>query len=112
MNRWNKSKLAFSLMRDSRIPFWVRASVPAAVFLYVISPVDLVPDFILGVGQLDDLAIVILGVGMLTSFLQKFAPSDVVQDHLGRLFESFYGPDVSPQQHRSEVVDADFRVRD
>lgn len=42
--------------RYKKIPYWVIASVVAAL-LYVLNPLDIVPDFILGIGLLDDAAV-------------------------------------------------------
>ena len=43
-----------------------------ASIAYVVSPLDLIPDVFLGVGFLDDVAIVTWALGQLTSELQKF----------------------------------------
>lgn len=47
--------------RDPRVP-WYAKLVAAAVVAYVVSPVDLVPDFIPLVGHLDDVILVLLGL--------------------------------------------------
>ena len=52
---FERGKLVWRLMQDQRVPTWIRIGIPAVVFLYFISPVDIIPDFILGLGQLDDL---------------------------------------------------------
>lgn len=43
--------------RYQRIPYWAIGAI-AFMFLYLANPMDLVPDFIIGLGQLDDLAVV------------------------------------------------------
>lgn len=56
-------KLLFSIVADyisgeyREIPWWSLASIVAAL-LYVLSPIDLIPDFIPVVGYLDDAAVV------------------------------------------------------
>ena len=47
--------------KDSRTPWYAKALV-AAVVAYAVSPIDLIPDFIPVLGQLDDLVIVPLGI--------------------------------------------------
>lgn len=56
-------KLLIALVKDywhgryKKIPYWTIAAVTAAL-LYVLNPFDLIPDFIPGLGQIDDAAVV------------------------------------------------------
>lgn len=45
--------------------------VAVAVLAYVLSPIDLIPDFIPILGQLDDLVIVPLGIALVTRLVPK-----------------------------------------
>lgn len=47
-------RLLWRVARDPRVS-WAAKAVAGGAAAYVVSPVDLVPDFIPGVGQLDDL---------------------------------------------------------
>ena len=53
-----QARLALRLLREPRVPILLK-SVPLFAFLYVVSPIDLVPDFIPGLGQLDDLGVIL-----------------------------------------------------
>jgi uncharacterized membrane protein YkvA (DUF1232 family) len=53
-----QARLAVRLFREPRVPTALK-TVPLLAGLYLVSPVDLVPDFIPGFGQLDDLGIVL-----------------------------------------------------
>jgi len=53
--------LLFGLVKDGRVPLRYKASLIGAGVL-AISPLDAVPDFIPGVGMLDDVAVVLLAV--------------------------------------------------
>jgi uncharacterized membrane protein YkvA (DUF1232 family) len=44
----------------------------AAAILYIISPIDLIPDYIIGLGQIDDIAILSLSLYFLEQDLQKY----------------------------------------
>jgi len=44
-------------------------------------PIDLIPDFIPVLGQLDDLAVVLLGL----DFFIRSAPPDIVDEHLAKI---------------------------
>jgi uncharacterized membrane protein YkvA (DUF1232 family) len=56
--------------RDPRTP-WHAKLVAAAVAAYAMSPIDLVPDFILVLGHLDDLVIVPLGIMLAVALVPK-----------------------------------------
>ena len=75
-----KARLAWALLRDRRVPIWVRAIIPALV-LYLALPIDIIPDFIPVLGHLDDILVVLLAVGALV----RFTPSTVLEDQLRRL---------------------------
>jgi uncharacterized membrane protein YkvA (DUF1232 family) len=47
--------------RDPRVPWYVKA-LAVAVAAYALSPIDLIPDFIPILGQVDDLLIVPAGI--------------------------------------------------
>ncbi len=68
--------LIFRLMKDPRVP--ARARVRLGLFAaYLASPVDLVPDFIPVVGQMDDLVAAVIVVRDLLSV----TPKEVVLSH-------------------------------
>ena len=51
-----------------------------AGLLYFLSPMDLVPDFILGLGFIDDAAVLAIVVKRIRSELEKFKEESVYQD--------------------------------
>lgn len=62
----NVVKLLSRLLRDRRVPIRRKVFI-AAVLGYVISPVDLIPDFVIGIGKLDDIVLVSLAIDHLMS---------------------------------------------
>lgn len=71
----NLIKLIWRCMTDRRVP--IRAKVVAAAAAgYFVSPVDLVPDFIPVVGQLDDLLMLFLGI----HHLIRATPPEVIAE--------------------------------
>ncbi|HEX8221660.1 MAG TPA: YkvA family protein [Chloroflexia bacterium] len=70
-------RLAFRLFNDPRVPGWVRYGVPLLAVLYLVMPLDVLPDFIPFLGQLDDLGVIVLAM----SLMAKLAPSYVVDEH-------------------------------
>lgn len=111
MSKTQSLRFAFSMMRDKRLPLWMKAAVPFAAMVYVISPIDLIPDFIAGFGQVDDLAMVVMAIGLLGSFLQKVAPANVVIDHLSTLFSQAQ-PETVRVRQEPDIIDVEFRVVD
>jgi uncharacterized membrane protein YkvA (DUF1232 family) len=92
-------RLVWLLMQDGRVPLWMKSVVPLSL-LYVISPLDFVPDVFLGFGQLDDLGVILLGM---TLFV-KLCPQNIVEYYRNQLE---YGPE---DDH--EAVDTSYRVMD
>jgi len=74
------ARLYWRLFRDVRVGLWPKAILVAGV-AYVVSPIDLVPDWFLVLGQLDDLAIFLLAA---RAFLRA-CPVEVVGEHVDRL---------------------------
>jgi uncharacterized membrane protein YkvA (DUF1232 family) len=72
----NIVKLLSRLLRDRRVPMRRKAFI-GAVLAYVISPVDLIPDFVIGIGRLDDLVLVSLAI----DHLMSGAGEDIVRSH-------------------------------
>lgn len=105
-------QLAWKLLRDGRVSPWLRIGLPALVGLYIISPIDFLPDAVLGLGQLDDLAILWLGLQLLL----KLASPGIVNEyrHPGQgatpSGRAAAGADRQPSE--ADVVDASYRVID
>lgn len=72
----NLVKLLGRIVRDPRVPVR-RKTFAGAALIYVISPIDLIPDFVAGLGQLDDLVIVAVALNHLIAG----AGRDVVEQH-------------------------------
>ena len=69
-------RLVWKLLTDSRVPFWIRIALPLAL-IYVISPIDILPDFIPVMGRVDDIIAIVAGI----MILLKLAPKKVVNQH-------------------------------
>lgn len=69
-------RLAWRLLKDPAVPLLAKC-LPLAAVLYLVSPIDGVPDFFPVLGQLDDLGVLLLA---LESFL-KLCPDHIVSFH-------------------------------
>lgn len=70
-------KLFSGLIKDPRVSAGPKLVV-AGILTYVIVPTDLLPDFLIGIGQIDDLVVILAGLKL---FL-RLCPPAVVQEHL------------------------------
>lgn len=90
-------KLILRLVRDRRVSFWLKI-IPVAGLLYLVSPLDLIPDIALPiVGELDDAAV----LWLTNALFIELCPRDVVQEHVKAITAD------SSKGEEGEVVDAD-----
>jgi uncharacterized membrane protein YkvA (DUF1232 family) len=62
--------------KDPRVPWYAKA-LAACVLAYLLSPIDLIPDFIPVIGHLDDLVIVPAGLLLVI----RLIPAEVMTEH-------------------------------
>lgn len=70
------AKLGYRLMKDPRVPVKNRAFVAGAL-AYAVSPVDVIPDFVPLLGQLDDILLLALAL----NHLFNAAGEAIVKEH-------------------------------
>lgn len=73
-------RLVWALLRDPRVPV-TRKGLLVLLAAYIVNPIDLIPDFIPVLGQLDDIAVTLI---VLDLFIRS-APKEVVDEHLARI---------------------------
>lgn len=109
---WDQVRLTWRLYRDPRVASRLKSAIPLLAALYLISPVDVLPDVILGLGQLDDLGVIGLAIVMMTRLVPRFAPDSIVQEHLAKMGGTrTSNPQSRPPSNPRGVVDATYRVR-
>ncbi len=74
-----RGRLGVWIARDRRVPALVRP-LPLTAFVYWIAPIDLIPDFIPGVGYIDDR----IAMALATWLMLATAPA-VFEEHLARI---------------------------
>ena len=88
-----KIALATGLMRDERIPTGLRL-LPPLLILYLALPLDLIPDFIPVIGQVDDILVLMVGGALLAwSFLGRLAARGAGLRNRTRVHDRGDGPD-------------------
>ncbi len=69
----SKVRLAKELLSDRRVPWYAKAIIPVLV-LYLAMPLDIIPDFIPVLGQLDDLLV----IGLAGWAFVRLCPHDIL----------------------------------
>jgi uncharacterized membrane protein YkvA (DUF1232 family) len=77
--------------------------VALAPLVYVLSPIDLIPDFILGLGQLDDLGIVFAGMRL----FEAIVPDYVVQEHRALIRQRNTGDMIEGKRYTVRKADGE-----
>ena len=113
-------RLLIELVADSRVP-WSRKAILGIAVAYVVSPIDLIPDFIPFISRVDDVMVTIIaldlfleGVGSLGGenpgphlavlLEPDKAPAPRVGLHVGQL-DRLGGAAVLPGRHAAHVVE-------
>lgn len=99
------ARLAWRLIRDQREPMWTKLLIPGVALAYVLLPVDILPDVLPGLGQLDDLAMIAFALKL---FVDQ-SPAWLVQWHRDTM--DGRAPKENPVRQET-TVDAEYRVID
>ena len=98
---FQQARLAVRLLREPRVPLLLKA-IPVVAVLYLISPLDLIPDVLPVLGQLDDLGVMIAALELFVR-LSPTGPASFPREALLRRRS------YSPMSVRDDVIDAEFR---
>jgi uncharacterized membrane protein YkvA (DUF1232 family) len=90
----NRGRLAIKLFMDPNVSAAAKA-IPVLAILYLLSPIDLIPDFPI-IGQIDDIAVLLIALRLFT-------------DMAGQKVMGNASPE--PDDHDAPIS-ADYRVRD
>ena len=77
---WQQARLVYYLLRDPEVPFYLKL-VPFTAVIYLLWPIDLLPDVLLGLGQLDDLTALLVS----SKVFIEMAPPHVVARHMDEI---------------------------
>jgi len=94
-------RLTMRLLREPGVPLLAKA-FPVVAALYVVVPLDFVPDFLPVLGQLDDLGVIVI---VLEAFL-KLCPTRAVDFHRAAMAQ---GRKYGPMPSAGDIIDAEFR---
>lgn len=101
------ARLVWGLARDARVPVGAKA-ILAGIVGYLVLPIDVVPDFLPILGQLDDLGVILLGLDL---FMRR-VPQTLVDEHLARIQRGTDDLARDADQVRTLLGDRYARLRD
>jgi uncharacterized membrane protein YkvA (DUF1232 family) len=96
-----QARLAGRLLREPRVPLASKA-LPVLTGLYVLSPIDAVPDFLPLLGQVDDLSLILVSLAL---FL-KLCPAAAVAFHRDSVARN---RPYAPMASEDDVIEAEWR---
>ena len=96
----SQARLTWRLLREPRVPLLTK-SVPVLAAAYVISPLDFIPDVLPLIGEIDDVAVILIAIGVFI----KLCPSGAVDFHRSAIAGR---RTYSPMPAEAEVIDAEF----
>ena len=97
-------RLSLSLLLDSRVPLLYKAIIPLAWAAYLLFPLDLIPDVVPILGELDDLAMLVLAAQLLVLLSPKY----VVEEHLRKI----RGERPADNKDEDNVIEGEWRTMD
>lgn len=95
------ARLVLRLLREPRVPVFLKA-LPALAALYLLSPLDAVPDLLPFAGQIDDVVAIVLAVKAFVAL----CPSSAVAFHRDALARR---APFAPMAQGDDVIEAEFR---
>ena len=80
-------RVTIGILRDSRAGAWMSWVVPIVAILYMMSPLNMLPDFQFPTGELEDLLVASLAMAAMMRIVPLVAPSAIVDEHVARLLK-------------------------
>jgi uncharacterized membrane protein YkvA (DUF1232 family) len=103
-----QARLGWRLMKDGRVPGWVKV-IPFAALIYFLSPIDLIPDWVVpGLGEVDDIVVILLALKMFVDF----SPDGVVAEHLDALMGRRRRTQSANKTPAGDSIDVPYRILD
>ncbi len=92
---WNNVSLSARLMLDRRVRMSTKL-IPLAMIAYILSPIDLIPEFLLPFGLADDLSVFLLGL----QWFIRSVPPDIVAQYQAK------------RSQPKQIIEGDYQVKE
>jgi uncharacterized membrane protein YkvA (DUF1232 family) len=94
-------RLAIRLVREPRVPLLTKA-LPLLSALYLVSPLDLVPDVLPILGQLDDVGVILIALEVFV----RLCPPAAAASHRAAIAQ---GRKYAPMSSTDDFIEAEWR---
>jgi uncharacterized membrane protein YkvA (DUF1232 family) len=100
--RLENLRVTWRLLRDPNVAPFAKKLLPILALVYLISPIDLIPDVLLGLGQVDDVGVIGLVIYFLVALVRR-AGLESLQETKATGFTRHSAED-------DNVIDARYRI--
>ena len=94
-------RLALRLVREPHV-WWLTKAVPLLTVVYIVSPLDFIPDVLPIIGQLDDLAVLLIAIEIFV----RLCPAPAAEFHRAAIAQ---GRPYSPMRPTDDFIDVQWR---
>ncbi len=109
MGPWENLRFTWRMFRDPRVAPYAKVVLPILALVYLISPIDLIPDMILGLGQVDDVGVLALVAYFLVSYVKRSGWATLLENGPARS-QTRSESTSSAKSPSNEIIDAQYRV--
>lgn len=102
------ARLVWRLLRDPRLSPWVKLALPGLLLLYLLMPLDFVPDLFPVLGQMDDLLAVLLAGWLFLNLSPRWLVEEHQEAIRGAGPQSHSAQEGKPQQ--GPVIEGRYRI--
>jgi uncharacterized membrane protein YkvA (DUF1232 family) len=107
---WENIQLTWRMLRDPRVAPYAKVLLPVLALVYLISPIDLIPDMILGLGQVDDLGVIAVLGYLLVSYVRRAGWATIFENGPVANARRESPKNDSSYTESSEIIDAQYRI--
>ncbi|MFL5760373.1 MAG: YkvA family protein [Thermomicrobiales bacterium] len=109
MGAWESLRFTWRMLRDPRVAPYAKVLLPILAFVYLVSPIDLIPDVILGLGQVDDLGVMAFVGYLLLAYVKRAGWATLLEDGPDR-GSSGEASKTATSSASEDIIDAQFRI--
>jgi uncharacterized membrane protein YkvA (DUF1232 family) len=108
MGPWENLQYTWRMLRDPRVAPYAKVALPILALIYLISPIDVIPDMILGLGQVDDAGVIALIAYFLLTYVRRAGWATLLENGVP-------APPTKKSESTSisvndDIIDAQYRV--